>query len=104
MMSDASLGWEEVVPLMENDFEAALENSHPELGKIKRALLACGAEGALLSGSGATVFGVFKTEKTARQAEHALCRQTNHAVFAVPACAAPISCPGEVSSAQSPVG
>jgi len=43
--------------------------AHPDLYKIKQRLLADGAETALLSGSGATVFGVFRDETTARQAE-----------------------------------
>ena len=41
----------------------------PNLREIKRALLTRGAEFALLSGSGATVFGLFDEESTARRAE-----------------------------------
>ena len=63
------LSWEEVFQAAENDFEATVFKAHPDLYKIKQRLLADGAETALLSGSGATVFGVFRDETTARQAE-----------------------------------
>lgn len=63
------LSWEEVFQAAENDFEATVFKAHPILYKIKQKLLAEGAETALLSGSGATVFGVFRDETTARQAE-----------------------------------
>jgi len=63
------LSWEEVFQAAENDFEATVFKAHPVLYKIKRKLLAEGAETALLSGSGATVFGMFRNETIARQAE-----------------------------------
>jgi 4-diphosphocytidyl-2-C-methyl-D-erythritol kinase len=42
-----------------NRFEAALLPRHPELAEIKARLLALGAAGALVSGTGSAVFGVF---------------------------------------------
>jgi 4-diphosphocytidyl-2-C-methyl-D-erythritol kinase len=39
---------------------------------MERALLAAGALGARMSGSGPTVFGVFADEKTCREAARAL--------------------------------
>lgn len=77
------VSWDEVIPLMENDFEPALAPSHPELGEIKRALLQHGAEAALLSGSGATVFGVFKDENSAVRAETAVGRVRGRRAYAV---------------------
>ena len=65
----SELSWEEVLKATENDFEATVFKAHPLLHKIKRKLLAEGAETALLSGSGATVFGLFRDESTARRAE-----------------------------------
>lgn len=44
---------------MVNDLEAATMRRYPELGVIKAALLRSGARGALMSGSGPTVFGVY---------------------------------------------
>lgn len=67
--------WDEVLPLMENDFEAALAPTHHVLEKMKRALISQGAQVALVSGSGATVFGVFPHEESAVQARDGLKRQ-----------------------------
>ncbi len=44
-----------------NDFEMTVEKKYPVIKEIKQALLAFGAEGALMSGSGSTVFGYFKS-------------------------------------------
>jgi 4-diphosphocytidyl-2-C-methyl-D-erythritol kinase len=65
MVSKARVSWDHVIPLMENDFEEALAPTHPLLGQIKKELLSKGAEAALVSGSGATVFGVFRKETSA---------------------------------------
>lgn len=45
-----------------NDFEAPVFAMHPELKAIKEKLYDLGAEFALMSGSGSTVFGLFKEE------------------------------------------
>jgi 4-diphosphocytidyl-2-C-methyl-D-erythritol kinase len=87
-----TMSWEQAVALMENDFEAALAPTHDVLGKIKQQLLAAGAEAALLSGSGATVFGVFRDKPAAVRAQRALSRTEGWRVFAVPAGTAPLSC------------
>lgn len=42
-----------------NDLETATVAAHPVLARLKDALLESGADGALMSGSGPTVFGVF---------------------------------------------
>ncbi|HIJ55799.1 MAG TPA: 4-(cytidine 5'-diphospho)-2-C-methyl-D-erythritol kinase [Deltaproteobacteria bacterium] len=42
-----------------NDLETVTASLHPEIGKAKTALLKNGALGALMSGSGPTVFGLF---------------------------------------------
>ena len=79
-----SLSWEEVVERMENDFEAILFPFYPILGFIKEKLLSLGAQAALLSGSGATVFGIFHTQDGARQASIRLRRDTMWRIFDVP--------------------
>ena len=48
--------------LFENDFEAIVVPTYPEIGKIKEALHALGAGFASLSGSGSTVFGIFNDD------------------------------------------
>lgn len=74
--------WEELVRLMENDFEPALFPVFPELEHLRGELLAAGAQAALLSGSGATMFGVFTDEGAARQAKDALARDPRRQVVA----------------------
>lgn len=50
--------------LLTNDFEGPVFAMHPELREIKDKLYNIGAEFALMSGSGSTVFGIFKEEVT----------------------------------------
>jgi len=78
---ELSLSWEEVIGVMENDFEAPLFPFYPILGFIKDTLRSLGAQAALLSGSGATVFGVFHTQEEARQASNQLRRDTRWRIF-----------------------
>ena len=61
----------EVAAILHNDLEAVTIGRFPLIARIKQQLLAQGAVGALMSGSGSTVFGIFE-EKT--QAEIA-CRE-----------------------------
>lgn len=63
------VSWSGILVRMENDFEAVLFDDYPALADIKSTLLAMGAEGALLSGSGATVFGVFQERAEAIRAK-----------------------------------
>ena len=83
------LTWEQVLGVAENDFELPVFQAYPVLQKIKQELLDHGAEVALLSGSGATVFGVFRNEAEARQAQSQLQMDPQLKVFSVPAGSAP---------------
>src|SRR6185369_10626382 len=47
---------------LRNDFESVIFEIEPEIGRAKNALLEAGARGALLAGSGSSVFGVFDSE------------------------------------------
>ncbi len=58
-----------------NDLEAAAERLRPELSSLRSALVSQGAVSARLSGSGSTVFGVFRSEPEARVAATALGRR-----------------------------
>lgn len=51
---------------LHNDFEAVIFEIEPEIERAKKALLQSGADGALLAGSGSSVFGIFANER-ARQ-------------------------------------
>ena len=46
-----------------NDFEPVMIDKHPVIGEIKQALLDNGAAGALMTGSGSVVFGIFRNEE-----------------------------------------
>ena len=83
--------WETVIPLMENDFESALQQTHEVLIRIKGELLRAGAEAALVSGSGATVFGVFREETAASRAREAVGVAQGRWSAAVPIRAQPLS-------------
>ena len=48
--------------LLHNDFESLVFEKYPEVGRIKDTLLSHGAAGALMSGSGPAVFGIFTKE------------------------------------------
>ena len=49
-------------PLLVNDFEQTVSPIHPEIAKIKQRLQDAGAVYAAMSGSGSTVFGLFKND------------------------------------------
>jgi 4-diphosphocytidyl-2-C-methyl-D-erythritol kinase len=55
----------------ENEFESLVFSHYPELGKMKQRLYCEGASFASLSGTGSTVYGLFKDKKTAKLAETA---------------------------------
>ena len=78
------VSWDDVIKTMENDFESSLFPLYPILGFIKEKLCALGAQAALLSGSGATVFGLFLTCEAAKEAAAQLRRDTQWSVFDVP--------------------
>jgi 4-diphosphocytidyl-2-C-methyl-D-erythritol kinase len=86
------LSWEQVLGLTENDFEIPVFKAHPVLREIKQKLLSQGAEAALLSGSGATVFGIFRDEAGAQQARARFQAESQLKVFAVPAGSGPVIC------------
>jgi 4-diphosphocytidyl-2-C-methyl-D-erythritol kinase len=52
-----------------NDLEEIVSAAHPEIAEVKRELLSLGARRALMSGSGATVFGVFDNSETIKRAQ-----------------------------------
>lgn len=58
----------ELCALLANDLEAVTISRFPVIRQIKERLVACGAAGSLMSGSGPTVFGVFAGEEAARRA------------------------------------
>lgn len=59
---------EGVLQRMGNVLETVTIPAYPVIETIKNMMLEHGAENALMSGSGPTVFGIYKDEKTAREA------------------------------------
>jgi 4-diphosphocytidyl-2-C-methyl-D-erythritol kinase len=57
---------------LHNDLENVTSVVHPVINRIKDALMDQGAIGALMSGSGPTVFGIFETETACRAAADTL--------------------------------
>lgn len=57
---------------MENVLETVTGAEYPIIGEIERLMVAEGALTAVMSGSGPTVFGVFREEKAARSAMRAI--------------------------------
>jgi 4-diphosphocytidyl-2-C-methyl-D-erythritol kinase len=57
-----------------NDLEAVTASEYPVIKTIKEALLCHGALGALMTGSGPTIFGLFSDSNAASEASHALFR------------------------------
>ena len=55
--------------LIENDLESVTVPRYPVIAELKQWLLAQGALAASMSGSGPTVFGIFKTRQAAAAAE-----------------------------------
>jgi len=57
---------------LSNDLERVTVAKYPEIGLAKKNLLSLGAIGALMSGSGPTVFGLFDNVETAKSARQRL--------------------------------
>ena len=70
-----------------NDLERAVLPAYPPIAALKEALLRLGAEGVLMSGSGSSVFGVFRHRTAAEHAATAL--QAHGRVFLVEPLAGP---------------
>jgi len=74
----------EIIEIMKNDLEKPVETRHPEIGILKKALRQWGALGSLMSGSGSSVYGVFRSLNDAVTAREKLQQQfpSTYAFFA----------------------
>ena len=61
-----------VVSLLHNDLESVTFKIYPEVEKAKDLLCRYGAAGALMSGSGSTVFGVYSNKRAAEDSMTAM--------------------------------
>ncbi|HEX9007401.1 MAG TPA: 4-(cytidine 5'-diphospho)-2-C-methyl-D-erythritol kinase [Bacteroidota bacterium] len=73
----------DICAILSNDLESVTIKRYPVIAEIKERLVDAGACGALMSGSGPTVFGVFEKEADARRAEAELSRGTGWFTAAV---------------------
>ena len=83
MISSSYGSLDEVCGLLSNDLEPVTIAKFPLLSELKELLLAAGAGGSLMSGSGSTVFGLFADEETARQAAAKLAKERGWFAVAV---------------------
>ncbi len=60
--------WGKVAETLENDLESVVFPAYPEIEQLKAELLDTGAVGALMSGSGSSVFGLFENSPSAAKA------------------------------------
>ena len=68
---------EQVAAILSNDLEEVTIPAFPIIAEIKSRLMDCGAVGSLMSGSGPTVFGIFKDFASAEVARHQITVGTN---------------------------
>ncbi len=63
--------------VMGNILEEVVFEKSPKLEKIKEDIIRCGSLGALMSGSGATVYGIFAGQQEAKKAEERIKEKYN---------------------------
>ena len=66
-----------------NDLETVVESRYPDISLAKKALMSQGAIGALMSGSGPTVFGIFSAADKAQRAKQFLSQNDKWRIFLV---------------------
>ncbi len=64
-----------------NDLESVTAHMHPDIKSAKELLLYHGAMGALMSGSGSTVFGLFLSSDIAQKAYHCITRYRREQMY-----------------------
>jgi 4-diphosphocytidyl-2-C-methyl-D-erythritol kinase len=64
-----------------NDFESVIFDMEPEIERAKTALLTAGAQGALLAGSGSSVFGIFANLEAQQRALNEIQLEAGWRVF-----------------------
>jgi 4-diphosphocytidyl-2-C-methyl-D-erythritol kinase len=72
---------EDICSILTNDLEAVTIGRFPVIREIKETMVAHGARGVLMSGSGPTVFAVFNSEKEARCCHKNVCEVGGWASF-----------------------
>jgi len=63
--SRKEFNWSNLTQVITNDFEEYIFSVYPEVGNIKKEMLNAGALFSLMSGTGSTVYGIFKDVESA---------------------------------------
>jgi 4-diphosphocytidyl-2-C-methyl-D-erythritol kinase len=66
---------------LKNDFESVIFDIEPEIRRTKETLLQAGALGALLAGSGSSVFGIFANREDQQRALNDIKLETGWRIF-----------------------
>jgi 4-diphosphocytidyl-2-C-methyl-D-erythritol kinase len=69
------------INIFRNDFEESIFRLYPQIGLIKEKMYYNGAFFSLMTGSGSTVFGLFKDESSARNVQVLLEKEGNKVYF-----------------------
>jgi len=72
-----------IVAVLSNDLESVAIPAFPVIAEIKAQMMKLGASGSMMSGSGPTVFGIFKDFETAEAARLKVTKTTNWFAAAV---------------------
>ncbi|MCX8042942.1 MAG: 4-(cytidine 5'-diphospho)-2-C-methyl-D-erythritol kinase [Desulfobacterota bacterium] len=80
---------EDIINNLVNDFELVVFPAYPRIRMLRERLLECGARGALLSGSGSSVFGVFDSYAACRDAYDVFAEEKNSLRFCAQALVQP---------------
>lgn len=95
------MNWAQLAAMAENDFEEPVFSNHGRLREIKQAMLSLKADAALLSGSGATLFGLFRDEEAARRAQAHFTGDEQLKTFVVPTCSSPLTVRVDVTGSSA---
>jgi 4-diphosphocytidyl-2-C-methyl-D-erythritol kinase len=67
-ISNNKLDYHSLINNLKNDFEEYVFYKYPEIKEIKSKLYEMGALFSMMSGSGSTIYGIFRSEKEAKEA------------------------------------
>lgn len=76
----------DLLQVLRNDFEGVVFPEFPEIQRAKEILVKAGAGGALMSGSGSTVFGLFETKEGRERAFAEIKRKRGWRIFLAENC------------------
>jgi 4-diphosphocytidyl-2-C-methyl-D-erythritol kinase len=83
IITQLGLGSFDIAEILENDLETVTASHFPVINKIKKSLVDGGAKGALMTGSGPSVFGIFESKNQALSAERHLISRDLGNIFVV---------------------